>query len=182
MIILFEEYHYKTEDLSKVLTERYYFPINGIESKINFVGYYFNPQINDGKGDVVIIFPKVFINKHNLAFDEFTPESLISPTFETTQRLTETGKDKLIFEISTWLYRAIQQFNKRHFYNSISENQFINQIVTNLDENSNTELDIILSLLRFHKENQDLFTFIAKTAHSQQLSAEPWVQWSINPE
>lgn len=168
MIILFEEYHYKTEDLSKVLTERYYFPINGIESKINFVGYYFNPQINDGKGDVVIIFPKVFINKHNLAFDEFTPESLISPTFETTQRLTETGKDKLIFEISTWLYRSIQQFNKRHFYNSISENQFINQIVTNLDENSSTELDIILSLLRFHKENQDLFTFIAKTAHSQQ--------------
>lgn len=168
MIILFEEYHYKTEDLSKVLTERYYFPINGIESKINFVGYYFNPQINDGKGDVVIIFPKVFINKHNLAFDEFTPESLINPTFETTQRLTETGKDKIIFEISTWLYRAIQQFNKRHFYNSISENQFINQIVTNLDENSSTELDIILSLLRFHKENQDLFTFIAKTAHSQQ--------------
>lgn len=168
MIILFEEYHYKTEDLSKVLTERYYFPINGIESKINFVGYYFNPQINDGKGDVVIIFPKVFINKHNLAFDEFTPESLINPTFETTQRLTETGKDKLIFEISTWLYRAIQQFNKRHFYNSISENQFINQIVTNLDENSSTELDIILSLLRFHKENQNLFTLIAKTAHSQQ--------------
>ena len=168
MIILFEEYHYKTEDLSKVLTERYYFPINGIESKINFVGYYFNPQINDRKGDVIIIFPKVFINKHNLAFDEFTPESLINPTFETTQRLTETGKDKLIFEISTWLYRAIQQFNKRHFYNSISENQFINQIVTNLDENSSTELDIILSLLRFHKENQDLFTFVAKTAHSQQ--------------
>lgn len=168
MIILFEEYHYKTEDLSKVLTERYYFPINGIESKINFVGYYFNPKINEGKGDVVIIFPKVFINEHNLAFDEFTPESLINPTFEITQRLTEIGKDKLIFEISTWLYRAIQQFNKRHFYNSISENQFINQIVTNLDENSSTELDIILSLLRFHKENQDLFTFIAKTAHSQQ--------------
>lgn len=168
MIILFEEYHYKTETLSKVLTERYYFPINGIESKINFVGYYFNPQVNEGKGDAVIIFPKVFINKNNLAFDEFTPESLINPTPETIQRLTETGKDKLIFEISTWLYQAIQQFNKRHLYNSISENQFINQIVTNLDENSNTELDIILSLLRFHKENQDLFTFIAKTAHSQQ--------------
>ncbi|MCE3297068.1 MAG: hypothetical protein K0R65_2782 [Crocinitomicaceae bacterium] len=168
MIILFEEYHYTTEALSKVLTERYYFPVNGIYSKINFVGYYFNPQINDGKGDAIIIFPKVFINENNLAFDEFTPESLINPTFETTSRLSESGKDKLIFEISTWLYRAVQQFNKRHFYNSISENQFINQIVTNLDENSSTELDIILSLLRFHKENQDLFTFIAKTAHSQQ--------------
>lgn len=168
MIVLFEEYHYKTEDLSKVLTERYYFPVNGIESKINFVGYYFNPHINDGKGDAVIIFPKVFINENNLAFDEFQPETLINPTLEINNRLKETGKDKLIFEISTWLYRAIQQFNKRHFYNTISESQFINQIVTNLDENSNTELDIILSLLRFHKENQDLFTFIAKTAHSQQ--------------
>lgn len=167
MIILFEEYHYKTENLSTVLTERYYFPINGVESKINFVGYYFNPQINDGKGDAVIIFPKVFINENNLAFDEFPPESLINPSIGIISRLIETGKDKLIFEISTWLYRAIQQFNKRHFYNSISENQFINQIVTNLDENSSTELDIILSILKFHKENQDLFTFIAKTAHSQ---------------
>lgn len=168
MIILFEEYHYKTEDLSKVLTERYYFPINAIESKINFVGYYFNPQVNDGKGDAVIIFPKVFINENNLAFDEFTPQSLIDPTPETSSRLIEKGKGELIFEISTWLYQAIQQFNKRHFYNSISETQFINQIVTNLDEDSSTEIDIILSLLSFHKENQDLFTFISKTAHSQQ--------------
>ncbi len=168
MIILFEEYHYKTEDISKVLTERYYFPVNGIESKINFVGYYFNPHISNGKGDSVTIFPKVFINENNLAFGEFTPESLLNPTIAIKNRLMETGKAKLIFEISTWLYRAIQQFNKRHFYNSISENQYINQIVTNLDENSSTELDIILSLLRFHKENQELFTFIAKTAHSQQ--------------
>lgn len=168
MIILFEEYHYNTKDLSEILTERYYFPVNSIKSKINFVGYYFNPQINKGKGDAIIIFPKIFINENNLAFDEFDPTSLINPTLEVSNRLKETGKDKLIFEISTWLYQAIQQFNKRHHYNTISENQFINQIVTNLDENSNTELDIILSLLKFHKENQDLFTFIAKTAHSQQ--------------
>lgn len=168
MIILFEEYHYKTKDLSNVLTERYYFPINSIKSKINFVGYYFNPQINNGKGDIVIIFPKVFINENNLAFDEFPPEFLISPSLDVSKRLIETGKDRLIFEISTWLYRAIQQFNKRHFYNSISENQFINQIVTNLDENSSTELDIILSLLAFYKQNQDLFSFISKAAHSQQ--------------
>ena len=144
MIILFEEYHYKTEDLSKVLTERYYFPINGIYSKINFVGYYFNPIINNA----VIIFPKVFINENGLAFDEFEPKILITPTFEIKERLVNTGKDKIVFEISTWLFRAIQQFNKRHYYNSISENQFLNQVVTNLEEKSNTELDIILSLLR----------------------------------
>jgi hypothetical protein len=44
----------------------------------------------------------------------------------------------------------------------------LNQVVTNLEEKSNTELDIILSLLKFYKENQDLFSFISKSAHSQQ--------------
>jgi hypothetical protein len=163
MIILFEEYQYKTEKLKQVLSERYFFPINSVYSKINYVGYYFNPQIHNA----VIIFPKVFINENGLAFDEFEPETLIYQTDEIKEKLFKTGKDKIIFEISTWLYRAIQQFNKRHFYNSISENQFLNQVVTNLEEKSNTELDIILSLLKFYKENQDLFSFISKSAHSQ---------------
>ncbi len=164
MIILFEEYLYKTEKLRQVLSERYFFPINSGYSKINYVGYYFNPLINDA----VIIFPKVFINENGLAFNEFVPETLVIPTAEHKDILLKKGKDKIVFEISTWLYRAVQQFNKRHFYNSISENQYLNQVVTNLEEKSNTELDIILSLLKFYKENQALFTFISKSAHSQQ--------------
>ena len=164
MIVLFEEYQYKTVNLKQVLSERYFLPINSTYSKINYVGYYFNPQINEA----IILFPKVFINENGLAFDEFEPEILATPTFEIKEILLNTGKDKIVFEISTWLYKAIQQFNKRHFYNSISENQFLNQVVTNLDEKSNTELDIILSLLKFYKENQALFTFISKSAHSQQ--------------
>jgi hypothetical protein len=164
MVILFEEYQYKTVKLKQVLSERYFFPINSVYSKINYVGYYFNPIINNA----VIIFPKVFINENGLAFDEFEPESLIILSSEYKEILSKTGKDKIVFEISTWLYRAIQQFNKRHFYNSISENQFLNQVVTNLEEKSNTELDIILSLLKFNKDNQALFSFISKSAHSQQ--------------
>jgi hypothetical protein len=163
MIILFEEYQYNTERLKQVLSERYFFPINSSKSKINYVGYYFNPTINEA----VVILPKVFINEKSLAFDEFDPDTLIYQTDEIKEKLFKTGKDKIVFEISTWLFRAIQQFNKRHFYNSIFENQFLNQIVTNLEEKSNTELDIILSLLKFYKENQSFFTFISKSAHSQ---------------
>jgi hypothetical protein len=163
MIILFEEYQYNTERLKQVLSERYFFPINSSKSKINYVGYYFNPTINEA----VVILPKVFINEKSLAFDEFDPDTLIYQTDEIKEKLFKTGKDKIVFEISTWLFRAIQQFNKRYFYNSISENQFLNQIVTNLEKKSNTELDIILSLLKFYKENQSFFTFISKSAHSQ---------------
>jgi len=163
MIILFEEYQYNTERLKQVLSDRYFFPINSSKSKINYVGYYFNSTINEA----VVILPKVFINENSLAFDEFDPETLIYQTGEIKEKLSKMGKDKIVFEISTWLFRAIQQFNKRHYYNSISENQFLNQIVTNLEEKSNTELDIILSLLKFYKENQSFFTFISKSAHSQ---------------
>ncbi len=163
MIILFEEYQYNTEKLKQVLSERYFLPLNSSKSKINYVGYYFNPTINEA----VVILPKVFINEKSLAFEEFDPETLIFQSDQIKEQLSMKGKNKIVFEISTWLYRAIQQFNKRHYYNSISENQFLNQIVTNLEEKSNTELDIILSLLKFYKENQAYFTFISKSAHSQ---------------
>lgn len=167
MKILFEEYEYNTKLLSTILGERYFFPINSTFSKINFVGYYFNPDANHGKGDAVIIFPKVFINEHLKAFEEFSPEDLVNPSALVISQLKATGKDKIIFEISTWLYRAIQQFNKRNYYSSISETQQVSQVISNLDNTISTELDIILSLLKFFKENQNLFTFIAKTSHSQ---------------
>jgi hypothetical protein len=174
MKILFEEYQYNTKSLLPVIGERYYLPVNAVYSKIQYVGYYFNPKADNGKGDVVIIFPKVFINKDLKAFDEFSPEELINPTHGIIDRLKSSGKDKIIFEISTWLFRAIQQYNKRHLFNSISENQSINQVISNLDDKSNTELEINTSLFRFYKENQNLFTFIAKTSHSQQHK----INWS----
>lgn len=174
MKILFEEYQYNTKSLLTVIGERYYFPVNAVCSKIQYVGYYFNPKADNGKGDVVIIFPKVFINKDLKVFDEFSPEELINPNQEIINRLKISGKDKIIFEISTWLFRAIQQYNKRHLFNSISENQSINQVISNLDLKSNTELEINTSLFKFYKENQNLFTFIAKTSHSQQHK----INWS----
>lgn len=168
MKILFEEYLYNTTVLSSILGERYYFPINPTQSKINFVGYYYNPKADYGKGDAVIIFPKVFINENLKAFEEFAPEELVNPTTQIINKLKATGKNKIIFEISTWLYRAIQQYNKRNSDNIISEYQQVSQVISNLDDTTSTELDIILSLLKFYKENQNLFTFIAKTSHSQQ--------------
>ena len=144
MKILFEEYQYNTKLLSTILGERYFFPINSTLSKINFVGYYFNPDANNGKGDAVIIFPKVFINDHLKAFEEFTPEELVNPSSDITKKLKATGKDKIIFEISTWLYRAIQQYNKRNPENVISETQHVSQVISYLDNKNSIELEIIL--------------------------------------
>ena len=167
MIILFEEFQYQTEDLKPVLGERYYLPINSIYSKTSYVGYYFNPLINEGKGDVIVILPKVFIDVDDLAFGRYAPEQFINPNKELMDEISSSGSNQFIFEISTWLYRAIYQYNNRRPKNIISENQHINNVITNLDSKSTTELDIILSMLEFYKNNKQLFTLIAKTSHSQ---------------
>ena len=167
MIVLFEEYQYLTEDLKPILSERYYLPINSIRSKTSYVGYYFNPLINDGKGDIIVILPKVFIDTNDLAFGQYAPEKFINPDKKIVEEVNSSGRNQFIFEISTWLYRAIYQYNKRRSKNIISENQYINSVITNLDSNSTTELDIILSMLEFYKKNKQLFTSIAKKSHSQ---------------
>ena len=68
MIILFEEYQYNTEKLRQVLSDRYFLPLNSIKSKINYVGYYFNPTLNEA----VVILPKVFINEKALLLTNLT--------------------------------------------------------------------------------------------------------------
>ncbi len=167
MVILFEEYSYNTLTLSKCLDEKYYFSVDSIKSKINYVGYYYDSNTCKDFGNSVMILPKVFINEQKLVFNEFAPEELIFPSSEVILRLQNKGLDKFLFEISTWLYRSIQQFNKRKKANTISEQNNIHQVISNIDNLGSTEIDIILSLLKFQKENSNLFTFIAKTSHSQ---------------
>lgn len=167
MIVLFEEYKYRTEDLERILGERYYLPINNTHSKTNYVGYYFNPSINAGKGDVIIILPKVFLDINDLAFSQYSPLQLLNFDTEFIGVIESSYITKFIFEISTWLYRAINQYKKRRPENIISENQYTNNVVTNLDRNSNTELDVILSIIEFYKSNKQLFAFIARDSNSQ---------------
>ena len=72
-----------------------------------------------------------------------------------------------LFECSSWFYFSI----KKYFYKyketlSLLEDN-LNIIDCSHSENFHTELDIIFSLLKFNKENKDLFLFIKKINKSQ---------------
>ncbi len=175
MIVLFEEYKYLTEDLKSILGERYYSPMNNKSySKTNYVGYYFDPSINEGKGDVIIILPKVFLDTNDLAFSKYSPIQLLNFDAEFVKSVDTSNITKFIFEVSTWLYRSINQYKKRRPENIISENQHIGNIVTNIDKDSSTELDIILSIVGFYKGNKQLFSFIARDSNSHKNK----INWS----
>lgn len=165
MKILFEGCKYATTTLEETLNSRFFSPANDpIHSMVDYVGYYYNSEIDDA----VIVLPKVFVYQNGLAFGKYDPEEILNGNAETKARLREDGGDKIMFDLSTWLYQAIIQFRKRQPNSSITEDETSSNVISNLGPSDSTKLDIILSLIRFHKENQQLFTYVAKLNHTGQ--------------
>ena len=177
MRILFEEYHYTPEDLSGVLNERFHSPVSKTNRlrKINYVGYYFNPKTNDGNGDIVLIFPKVFLNKEAKAFGLFNPNEIIDSSSDLLKGLkSDEFSPNLIYEMATWLYRAIDKYRRNCENEKISELSNLNPVLSKNDVRSSTELEVIEALREFYNENKDLFTFITKKSNSQKHK----INWS----
>ena len=140
MKIFIEAQKYPLSEVTDYLDNRYYDVDNQGNVQIPYVGYFYNAVQQCS----VILLPKVFVGKENVLPKDF------------------------LFSTSTWLFLAIKQFQSRKAANQITEQSQVQEVISNLDKNTNSELEIVLSLLRFHRENQSLFTFIKKTNTSQQ--------------
>lgn len=141
--------------------------------KLPYVGYYY-----DAKDGAVFILPKVFMvnirvedngdsesqNAVFKAFGRYKPEDLIDVSPDNT-RLSSQDK-AFLFGISAWLYQAIALFNDRQTDNEITSSRSLAGLVCNRGEGDATLIDHILALLRFNKEHQNLFTYIAIIKHS----------------
>ena len=156
MKILLEQYGYQKEVLAKLLDSHYYSELQNGTAQITYVGYFLSHKIPD----TVFILPKVFIIDGK-AFGKYTPENVID--FE----ILEEDDKRAIFALSTWIYRAIKLYLKRKslYANSL---EVMQNVVSHHGANSETMIDIVLSLLRFNKEHQNLFTYITRLHHSGQ--------------
>ena len=181
MKLFFEEQHYRLEQLEGILDKRYYNPVSKSSNKykINYVGYFFNSKLNEGKGDAILIFPKVFVlgtnGKNRKAFGAFDPLEIID--YNPEQLLKASGDKKsveLIYEMSTWIYRAIDQYRINVLGQDISEEAEISTVLSKKDVHSSTEFEIIESLRLFNKQNKELFTFISRKSNSQKHK----INWS----
>lgn len=161
MKLLIEEYQYNVADVENVLDGL--FTLQDVEQKVSvsYVGYYYNPH--EKVHDVVFILPKVLIDDDGKVFGEYDPKGLI--------HLDEAKMDekhrKFLYEFAVWIHRAIVVYNDSHDKNEIVLHRLIQDEGKGLHKKrSNTLLDVILSLIRFNKENQQFFTFILKNLHS----------------
>lgn len=161
MKLLIEEYQYNVVDVENVLDGL--FTLQDVEQKVSvsYVGYYYNPH--EKVRDVVFILPKVLIDEEGKVFGEYDPKDLI--------HLDEAKMDekhrKFLYEFAVWIHRAIVVYNDSHNKNEIVLHRQIQDEGTGIHKKkSNTLLDVILSLIRFNKENQQFFTFTLKNLHS----------------
>ncbi len=157
MRILFEDYHYNKKAIP---SSDGIDPIelqNG-KMKLPYVGYYY-----DADEGAIFILPKVFI-VNNQAFGRYIPEEIIDTSADNT--LLSPEDKAFLFGVSAWLYQAIALFNARHTDNEITSSRSLAGLVGNSGKGEATLIDHILALLRFNKEHQNLFTYIAIIQHS----------------
>lgn len=164
MKLLFEEYSYDLPYVQKVSLSAYFFLCKEINSaQVPYVGYFYSEQVKDS----VFILPKVFLfdgegraENNEVAFGKYRPEDIINVE-DPNNPMRKDGFDKVVFTLSVWLYQTIQRYHARHRYGDIIENAKIHNVISNKGDYEQTFLDTMLSMLRFHKDNKNLFTYIS---------------------
>ena len=77
MRILIEEYQYEASLVRDVL-----YGIDALQNveglvSLSYVGYFYNPKLNGGKGDTVFILPKVLMDEQGRVFSKYSPDAII---------------------------------------------------------------------------------------------------------
>lgn len=161
MKIFFEEYVYEWDVVKEFLHDHYVMYLKDGKVTIPYVGYYYSKKAEDS----VFILPKVFINinenKEEKAFGLFYPEEIIDTKNEDNPLLKSEYYDE-VFNLSTWIYRAIARYQERHNPENITESVEVQNVESVNGDNSETWINIILELIRFNNEHRNLFTYIAR--------------------
>lgn len=137
MKIFFEEYVYEWDAVREYLHDHYVMYLKGGRVMIPYVGYYYSAKAEDS----VFILPKVFINideqKEEKAFGIFKPEDIIDTNDEKNPLLKSQYFNE-VFNLSTWIYRAIARYQERHSPENITESVEVQNVESVNGDNSQT--------------------------------------------
>lgn len=171
MQIIFEEHQYEVAKVQKTLEG--ITTLQDVEQKISvgYVGYYYNPTIED----CVFILPKVLLTDKNKqevlanvkskeTGEDILPEDIITPDGQ-DKHLSKDYR-KFLYEFAVWIYRSLCVYRKLNEKSKAIYYRQLPQEGKGRRRETNTYLDIVLSLIRFNRENQNFFLFSIKNLHS----------------
>lgn len=178
MKLFFEDYDYHLPIIQKSGISKYFYITEKYdEAKLISVGYFYAPEIQDA----VFVLPKIFLGRIShltnidgnyidepgpdntsrwAVFGKYLPESIYDLS-DPNNPLLKDHRLQTILQMTIWLYQSIKVFAHRNGKTEIISTQ-PNLVAKGVGRSANaTFIDIILSLLRFHKEHQSLFTYIS---------------------
>lgn len=135
--------------------------VDGVAS-VNYVGYYYYAE----RSQAVFILPKVVIDRHDNVFGVpgLRPEHILDLS-DPNNPLTQIQR-QFVYGLSVWIYRAIAVYRddciRKNKDRTIIRQQSAIKVGRGRNRTGNTFLDIILSLIEFHRQNREWFMFILK--------------------
>ncbi len=171
MKLLIEDYPYPADKVRGLLGGEEPYGTDGI-CRISNVGYFYNPSIDD----CVFILPKVILDYHeseaeDTVFKKFNPVDIIDVNKAFRDERLNSDQRDFIYNLSTWIYRAIAEFVRineelpeSRRCRIVYRKQF-SSVGLNGQNTDGTLIDVILSLIKFANDNRDFFMFIIKNIH-----------------
>lgn len=159
MRVIIEGFNYRSESVREILHELS--PLENVEGavSVSYVGYYYNARLRD----CVFILPKVLLDEQDRVFSRLDPHDIINLD---DSDLLKPEERSFIYDFAVWIYRAIVVYNNSNPKNDIVYRRKIAEMGKGRRMLSNTFLDILLTLLRFNKEQQHFFTSTLRNIHS----------------
>lgn len=171
MKILVERYAYKSELLQDKLPSDWLLPMKDGRVMLNKVGYYRSPN----SSELFLIVPKVFETTID-HFDNIPLESLAQDSVLTLFKQYGRSHTEIeyIYRFALSLYLSLREFQKRVNDTTIVRQDFVQNILSTLSDNETSELDCVLSLVQFYRDNRDLIIFKVKQIQSQHFKRTDW--------
>lgn len=166
MIILFENAYYDASFIKALdLPATCYTAPADDRVRMNCTGYFFSPSA----ADAIFILPKVFLKASGYrltAFGKYDIDEFTHCPFPDKIN-ADNSLARNIFSISVWIYLAIKRFQGDYPDSGIiMEGNKTRSVTSRRGTDSCTLIDIILSLIDFHKNHQTLLTYCSLISHS----------------
>ena len=158
MKLILEGYPYPSGVLDDVLKGFELLENKAGKVALDYVGYCFCQEIRD----CVFFLPKVLLDENDKVLGKYEPESLIDID---SSQIAREDKD-FLYSFSLWIYRAVKEFRRLNPESAVTYEKSFSRLDASKRSVSNTLLDIVLSLLRFHQENRNWVMFTLRNMHS----------------
>lgn len=172
MRLLIEKYKYPPSVLDALgIPDEWQQTLTDGKKYVDKVGYF----KADTEHEPIFILPKIFDNEH-IAFGHIKVEELATlATTEVFKKHPESQRYlEWLYRFSLSLYLSLREYRRRNLNTVLSNKTPFRNIIAHTPDDETSELELVLSLLEFYRNNHDLIVFTEKQFESQHFRKTNW--------